>query len=102
MSSLECGRLKPSFSKASDVSTEQPIEPKFHEMMNALAGALEKILNPDGVRRNGFVLLSFEFGATEGGRVNYISNAERPEMLNAMKEFIARAEGRIKDDEHLQ
>jgi hypothetical protein len=38
----------------------------------------------------------FEFG--KAGTVNYISNAHRADMLSAMKEFIARAEGRAVDD----
>ena len=34
----------------------------------------------------GFVVLAFPFGA--GGRMNYISNAQRPDIVRAMYEFI--------------
>lgn len=44
---------------------------------------------PDGF---GFNLLIFNFG--EGGATFYISNAQRADMLKAMKEFIAKQEGR--------
>ena len=71
----------------------QPIEGKHKELMNRLAGALDEMF--DG---HGFCLLVFPFADTEGdmnGRMNYISNAERKDMLIAMKEFIARNEGRV-------
>jgi hypothetical protein len=75
-----------------------PIDPRFHETMNALAEALDGIFNDTAVgrvRKVGFVLLSFEFGKVDGGRVNYISNGARADMIAAMKEWIARAEGRV-------
>jgi len=72
-----------------------PIQEKYRAEMNALAEGIDRIFNggknPKSV---GFVLLSFEFGKTEGGRVNYISNADRRDMIAAMKEWLARAEGR--------
>lgn len=74
----------------------QPIEREFIEQMNALARALDEIFNGDkkgGDREVGFALLVFRFG--EEGRTNYISNAGRESMLCAMKEFVARAEGRV-------
>jgi len=48
---------------------------------------------PNGV---GFTLLLFTFDhdANEDGFLTYVSNAERVDMLAAMKEFIARNEGR--------
>ncbi|MBT9472101.1 MAG: hypothetical protein V4514_19880 [Pseudomonadota bacterium] len=45
----------------------------------------------------GFALFSFEFGKTEGGRVNYISNGGREDMIAAVKEWLARAEDRMAD-----
>lgn len=77
---------------------EQPIEPAFRALMNALAEGVDRILNgnpPPAPQRwkkkNGFVLLAFEFNRTKGGRVNYISNAERRDMVEAMREFLKRA-----------
>lgn len=72
-----------------------PIVPEQREMMNALAATLDEIFNgEERPGKVGFVLLTFNFGQTQGGRVNYISNANRADMRAAMREFIARAEGR--------
>lgn len=70
-------------------------QPDIHR---ALAKGLDDILNGKGrPRRYGFALFTFEFGKTEGGRVNYVSNADREEMLVAVREWLARAEGRVVD-----
>jgi hypothetical protein len=34
--------------------------------------------------------------------VNYVSNAQRPDMLVAVKEWLARAEGRVIETDTLQ
>lgn len=85
---------------------DQPIQEKYRETMRALAQALDDVLNP-GLkgedRKVGFMLLMFDFGETPtSDRINYISNSERADAINSMKEFIARAEGRISDQESLQ
>ena len=41
----------------------------------------------------GFALLQFEFGGGDKARVNWISNAERGDMIVALKELVARFEG---------
>lgn len=80
-----------------------PIEPQFHTMMNDLAAELDEAFNGKALpglprtRKIGFALLAFNFGDYSGGRVNYISNAGREDMIAAMKEWIARAEGRYTD-----
>lgn len=72
-----------------------PIQQKYRALMNATAEGLDKIFNGDAQpKKVGFVLLSFEFDKVEGGRVNYISNADRADMIAAIKEWLARAEGR--------
>lgn len=68
------------------MSTHGPIQKEYRASMNKLAKRLDKWLG--GL---GFALLVFKFG--EPDRCNYISNAKREDMLIAMKEFIARAEG---------
>lgn len=76
---------------------EQPIEPAFREQMNQLGHFLDETFNGDlkrGERKVGFALLVFKFGSGDDHRSNYISNANREDMLATMKEFIARAEGR--------
>lgn len=75
---------------------DAPIEPKFIEMMNALARGIDQILNGDKTgaeRPNGFVLLVFPFEGHEG-RCNYISNgADRKDIVTLFKEQIKRFEG---------
>lgn len=65
---------------------EQPIDPKAHKIMNDLAKLIGTV-TPAGM---GFALLMFEFGPD--GRMNYISNARRADMLRALKEFVGKNE----------
>jgi hypothetical protein len=65
-----------------------PIEAQVRMQMNAVASAIDDTL-PEGY---GFALLVFEFG--EAGRMNYISNAPRQDMICALKELVANFEGR--------
>lgn len=64
------------------------IVPEYKERMNNLARALDDILNA-GKRPKEicFALLMCRFG--EDGRVNYISNGERSDMLKMMEEYIS-------------
>jgi len=80
------------------VSTAGPIEKRHYDTMNRLAEVLDDALNKYAPKKYGFTLLVFEFNTTDG-RMNYISNANRPEMITAMKEFIANCEGRMIDKE---
>ncbi|SFG09109.1 hypothetical protein SAMN05518801_10773 [Novosphingobium sp. CF614] len=72
-----------------------PIDPRHRANMNMMANAIDDVLN-DGKqpKKFGFCMLVAEFGKIDNGRVNYISNGSRADMLTMMKEFIARAEGR--------
>lgn len=65
------------------------IEEKHLPQMNAVASVLD-----DTFKGYGFMLLVFDKNSTEG-RMNYICNCRREEMLIAMKEFIANNEGRV-------
>ena len=52
---------------------------------------------PEG-KKTGFALLVFPFGQPNGEhRSNYISNANREDMIATLKEFVARAEGRFQE-----
>lgn len=63
-------------------------------VMQALAARVDRVLNKDLPKRDlGFVILVFPFDGPEGARVNYVSNATRPEMLISLKEIVARFEG---------
>jgi hypothetical protein len=79
--------------------THGPIEQEQRAMMNDLAQALDKFFNGNKKHKNvAFILLTAKFGDIEDGRVNYISNGERADMISMLKEFLARAEGRVVAD----
>jgi hypothetical protein len=72
-----------------------PIEARHHRMMNTLASTLDELFNGEATgadRRTGFILMVFPFGDTDG-RANYISNAERADIVVMLKEQLARFEG---------
>jgi hypothetical protein len=76
---------------------ECPIQPEFNTQMNAIAAVLDETFNGSlrGEDRNvGFALLVFNLQDGADKRANYICNCRREDMLAAMKEFIARNEGR--------
>lgn len=78
--------------------THRPIDPRHRAIMNALASAIDQTLNGENPKKKlGFVMLVAEFGQIDNGRVNYISNGAREDMIAMMKEFIARAEGRYSE-----
>lgn len=66
-------------------------------MMNSMAQYVDRFFNgpapdaPDG-RKTGFVLLVFPFGHA-AGRCNYISNANREDVVVLLKEQLARFAG---------
>lgn len=77
-----------------------PIEAEQRKLMNALAEGLDHVFN--GTRKGhdrkvAFVLLTARFGDYDNGRVNYISNGERADIVSMMKELIARFEGRYSE-----
>lgn len=78
-----------------------PIDPKFHEQMNALAEILDEAFNGPqlpGIPRTktvGFFLTCFPFD--EPGRFNYISNADKLDVRAMLKDVIARIEGRMSE-----
>lgn len=71
-----------------------------HQVM---AKALDTFLNGAARPREfGFALFVFRFGQIDGGRVSFVSNAARADMIAAVKEWLARAEGRIVETETKQ
>lgn len=79
-----------------------PIEQQYFEQMKALARTIDEFFNgppsPDRVKQTGFILMVFPFTeadlATGGqGRANYISNADRKDVVVLLKEQLARFEG---------
>lgn len=73
-----------------------PIEQQHRAMMKDIARALDTVFNGDArPKRVAFCLLVANFGDIQDGRVNYISNAERADMIALAKEWLARVEGAI-------
>lgn len=64
------------------------IDPKHADKMNTVMDALTHVFPEYGI-----TLMVFDMNMP--GRMNYISNADRSTMLVALKEFIARNEGRM-------
>lgn len=76
---------------------DKPIDPKYLENMNMLAGVLDKLFNGEAKgadREVGFILMVFPLNSTNG-RTNYISNANRKDVVAMLKEQIARFEGQL-------
>lgn len=71
---------------------DEEIETKHRKLMNAIATYLAVVF-----KGFGFTLLVYDLNAITAGRINYISNANRADMITAMKEFIAANEGRAHD-----
>lgn len=64
-------------------------------VMQVLARTIDDFLNGKAdPKRVGFALLVFPLNGPEGQRTNYVSNGRRNDMLAALKEVIARFEGR--------
>ena len=57
------------------------------ERLQELAQYIAVVLPPN----TGFVLLAFDFGP--GGRTEYVSNADRQDVVKLLREFIAKTEG---------
>lgn len=81
-----------------------PISPEQRAQMNALAKTLDELFNGDGPKRVGFALLTYNFGedVRGTGRINYIGNGARADVLVALKELVARWEGRYSEPEGRQ
>lgn len=69
------------------MSTHGPIEERHRAQMNELGRLIGQFFEGYG-----FALFVFELNSTDG-RMNYLSNSRREDMLIALKEFIARSEG---------
>ena len=87
------------------MSKDDEISRAYRNEMNALAHALDETFNGGKKGKDRtvcFVLLVAGFDGTvagEDGRVNYISNGERADTVNMMKELIARFEEQAEDAE---
>jgi len=85
-------------SYATGPTMADPIQSQYRARMNALAKKIDKGLNGSAKpKKLGFVLLTAEFGRIEDGRVNYISNGQREDMIAMLREYLARVEGRYSE-----
>ena len=64
------------------VNYSEEEDAKVRKDLQAIAKSVDRQL-PYGW---GFIVLAFSFG--KGGRMNYVANAERPDVVRAMYEFI--------------
>ena len=64
---------------------EQMLTPELQRLAKMIQAEL-----PEGW---GFGLLMFEFSEEPGGPLLWVSNAERPQMIAAMKEYVERKGG---------
>jgi hypothetical protein len=72
---------------------DQPIQPEYRALMNELAQFIDHYFNEDPKnKRVGFCLMVFPF-ADFDGRANYISNANRADIITLLKEQLARFQG---------
>jgi len=75
------------------MTPQEQEDQKVRSDLQALARHVDKQL-PYGW---GFVVLAFPFGA--GGRMNYVANAERADVVRAMYEFIEATKGQWAEHE---
>ncbi len=81
------------------------IQRDHQSRMNDLAVFIDGLLNGDQMGKDpkvGFVLLCFDFDKADRSRMNYISNGQRPDIIVALKELVARFEGRVVETETRQ
>ncbi|GAB5451855.1 MAG: hypothetical protein Hals2KO_21830 [Halioglobus sp.] len=72
-----------------------PEDRAVSESMQALADALHGLLEEIAGKPMGFSLIVFN--AEPGSRLNYVSNCDRQEVMNAMKSLLAGWEGGMPD-----
>ena len=70
-----------------------PIEAQHRAEMNAIASVLDQTFNPTGTEGVVFTLFIAESGKMDGGRVNYISNGTREDMISMVREWLGRVMG---------
>lgn len=67
---------------------DDPIPEDLLGVMNEIARILDGAITGQAGRSMGFMLMVFDFG--EGGRMSYISNAQREDIILALEEFITK------------
>lgn len=70
-----------------------PIQSRYRDIMNEVAGALDFTFNGASGGNIVFTLFIAESGKMNGGRVNFISNGCREDMISMVREWLSRADG---------
>jgi hypothetical protein len=73
-----------------------PVDPRYVEAMKTVGRAIDMMFNPDGPKNRtvGWIVITFAFGnAKEGELVNYMSNADRADVVTMLKEQLRYFEG---------
>jgi hypothetical protein len=81
---------KPEFEVIRDKDAFGPIQAEQRKQMQALAKVLDDYFNPTGKEGIVFAVLMTRTGDMKGGRVNYISNGVRSEMIEMTEEWLGR------------
>lgn len=75
---------------------DEVIDPQYEAQMVHLARTIDRIFNgdpgPERVKKTGFFLCVFPFDNFDG-RSNYVSNANRKDIIVLLKEMAARFQG---------
>lgn len=69
-------------------------------LLRSIITTLDDLVNGPGPKKTGMTLLMYPFGEVPDGRMNYVSNSNRKDMICALKEMIAVLEGRALQDGH--
>ena len=69
--------------------SEAPISEEFYGTMNMVAKLLDQMFNGDGEKKVAFTLLITQFNDATSP-VNYISNANRDDVVGMMREILKR------------
>lgn len=72
-----------------------PVQEEYGMLMKAVAQAVDEMFNgkvKGKDKKTGFILMVFPF-ENHGGRCNYMSNADRRDVVVMLKEQITRFEG---------
>jgi hypothetical protein len=78
-----------------------PIQEAYRKQLNAIASVLDDFFNPTGTEGIVFTVLMARSGDMTGGRVNYISNGDRAEMIEMTEEWLGRVKGSVQPDDCL-
>jgi len=82
--------------KQKDQLGDQPVQQEYLEKMRVLAKGIDHHFNGGGPKKVGFILMVFPFGVPDDThRCNYMSNADRVDVIKMLKEQIGYFEKQV-------